>query len=51
MYGYPGDTSLDFNEIYGSVAFGSTTVGMAIQMTILIRRVRLRICMLITDLM
>ena len=29
MYGYPGDTSLDFNEIYGSVSFASTTVGMA----------------------
>ena len=29
MYGYPGDTSNDFNELYGSVSFGDATVGMA----------------------
>ena len=29
MYGYPGDTSNDFNEFYGSVSFGDATVGMA----------------------
>ena len=29
MYGYPGFTAYDFNELYGSVSFGDTTVGMA----------------------
>lgn len=27
FYGYPGDTSLDFEELYGSVSFGDATVG------------------------
>ena len=29
FYGYPGDTSLDFEELYGSVGFGNATVGFA----------------------
>jgi uncharacterized protein (TIGR02001 family) len=27
FYGYPGDTSNDFEELYGSVSFGSATLG------------------------
>jgi uncharacterized protein (TIGR02001 family) len=27
FYGYPGDSSLDFEEIYGSLSFGDATVG------------------------
>lgn len=29
MYGYPGYTDYDFNEMYGSLSFGNATVGMA----------------------
>jgi uncharacterized protein (TIGR02001 family) len=27
FYGYPGDTSNDFEELYGSISFGDATVG------------------------